>query len=275
VPGIDTARELLCDLIDHLKRITPVRYGCWRGCPRQLLVARVVHPEPMKSARPADAFLVEMLQAFLARAEERQVIIVEDTADGDQYVQFKRNNGLIYGEVGSREWTAAGREDRPLDEHAKARLAALRFTSGGRGHNYGCDDLAQSAPYLAELSLRLFEASYGVPMPIAVLIKSNVDSVQTAAGHRSSPLTDLPALSGENRHSTLQTNPVRTTPALRLRIERALRSNLAEVGTTTEELAAIRTAVEGATSWEALPVSVKEWVVKAEEGPLWVSLQPD
>jgi hypothetical protein len=216
----------------------------------------------MGPTRPADAFLVEVLQPFLADAEERQVIIIEDTAHTDQYVQFKRNNGLIYGEVGSREWTATGKEDRPLDDHATARLAALRFTNGGRRHNYSCDDLAQSAPYLAELCLRLFEAAYGLPVPTALLLKSN-------------PLPDLAPPLRENPHRTLRTTPVPAASGLRLRVARALRSNLAEIGTTTEELATIRTAVESAKSWEAFPDSVKEWVAKAEEGPLWVSLHPD
>jgi hypothetical protein len=46
----------------------------------------------------------------------------------------------------------------------------------------------------------------------------------------------------------------------------------AEIGSTTEELEALRCEVEQAGSFEALPGWAQHWIRKAEEGPLWVVL---
>jgi hypothetical protein len=70
----------------------------------------------------------------------------------------------------------------------------------------------------------------------------------------------------------LRTRPVKASPGLKFRVERALRSNFSVIGSTSEELDALRREVEQAGSWEALPEWAQDWIRKAEEGPLWVVL---
>ena len=75
------------------------------------------------------------------------------------------------------------------------------------------------------------------------------------------------------RHETLRTTPVTTSsPALKFRVERALRSNFAEIGASTQGLEALRNEVAAAGSFDALPEWAQDWIRKAEEGPLWVVL---
>jgi len=100
------------------------------------------------------SLLTRLLQGFLDSARESQVVILENGDAVDEYIQFKRNHTILYGEVGSREWDVADKR-RPLDAAARERLAGLGFTHGGPERNYVCDDLAQSAPYLADRFLRL------------------------------------------------------------------------------------------------------------------------
>ncbi len=159
---------------------------------------------------------------------------------GDEFVQFKLNHRILYGEVGSREW-AAPDDRRPLDADAQALLADLGFTHGGPERNYICDNLAQSAPYLADLYLRLAVAAYAA-VPETLAVKSNVDAVRKLAG----PLARRPGFTwpaaDPGRHKQLRTTPVASpSPGLQFRAERALRSNFAEIGSTTEELEALRT----------------------------------
>ncbi len=56
------------------------------------------------------------------------------------------------------------------------------------------------------------------------------------------------------RHRYLRTTPVTAaSPGLKFRVERALRSNVAEIGSTTEDFEALRRDVEQAGTWESLP----------------------
>ena len=98
--------------------------------------------------------VTHLMQCFLDSALETQFVVLENADVGDEFVQFKLNHRILYGEVGSREW-AAPEDRRPLDTARRALLAALGFTHGGPERNYICDNLAQSAPYLADLYLRL------------------------------------------------------------------------------------------------------------------------
>jgi hypothetical protein len=215
--------------------------------------------------------VTHILQCFLDSASETQFVVLEDGDVTDEFVQFKLNHRILYGEVGSREWGAAG-ERRPLDADAKALLAGLGFTHGGPERNYICDNLAQSAPYLADLYLRLEVAAYGT-VPETLTVISNVEAVRNIAGPLArSPKFTWPTTDGD-RHETLRTTPVTTSsPGLKFRVERALRSNFAEIGSTTEELEALRHEVAAAGSWDALPEWAQDWIRKAEEGPLWVVL---
>jgi hypothetical protein len=215
--------------------------------------------------------VTRLAQCFLDSALETQFVILENSDAGDEFVQFKLNHRILYGEVGSREWTVAD-ERRPLDADAQALLAALGFTHGGPERNYICDNLAQSAPYLADLYLRLAVAAYGA-VPDRLSVRSNVSAVRELAG----PLARMPGLSRPSaepgRHELLRTTPVTSSsPGLKFRAERALRSNFAEIGSTAEELEALRHEVAAAGSFDALPEWAQEWIRKAEEGPLWVVL---
>ena len=216
-------------------------------------------------------FLTDIFQCLLDHAAEAQFVIVEDPAHPDQFVQFKRNHSIIYGEVGSREWSRP-EERRPLAAQARARLAALGFTHGGPEHNYVCDELAQSAPYLAQLYLQLYEAAYELPAPEAPRIATDVTQARLVAAGRTRAPSRSKGGPGANRHKQLRTAPVRASAGLRMRVERALRSNFAEIAATTDDLTAVRTAVEAAGSWDALPAWAQEWITKAERGPLWVTL---
>jgi hypothetical protein len=214
--------------------------------------------------------LTHLLQCFLDFALDREFVILENGGGEDEYVQFKSNHRILYGEVGSREW-AAPHARRPLDAEARDSLAAMGFTHGGPERNYICDNLAQSAPYLADLFLRLHAAAYGA-LPASLSVISNVAAVRTLAG----PLASLPSpssgASDGGRHERLRTTPVHASPGLTFRVERALRSNFAEIGSTSEELEALRRDVEEAGSFEALSKWAQDWIRKAEEGPLWVVL---
>ncbi len=215
--------------------------------------------------------VTQLMQCFLDSALETQFVILENVDVGDEFVQFKLNHRILYGEVGSREW-AAPDERRPLDADAQARLAALGFTHGGPERNFICDNLAQSAAYLADLYLRLAVAAYGA-VPERLSVRSNVDAVRRLAG----PLARMPGFSwpaaDPGRHELLRTTPVTSSSSgLKFRAERALRSNFAEIGSTSEELEALRHEVEAAGSFDALPEWAQDWIRKAEEGPLWVVL---
>jgi hypothetical protein len=103
-------------------------------------------------------------------------------------------------------------------------------------------------------------------------LKSDVTAVRMLAG----PYASKPKPSGyrwdARRHEHLRTTPITASHGLKFRVERALRSNFAEIGSTSEELEALRREVEDAGSWEALPAWTQDWIRKAEEGPLWVVL---
>jgi hypothetical protein len=214
--------------------------------------------------------VTHILQCFLDFAIESQFVILENGGAADEFVQFKLNQRVLYGEVGSREWDVFDAR-RPLSAEARALLAGLGFTHGGPERNYICDDLAQSAPYLADLYLRLHSAAYGLP-PTSVSVTSDVQAVRALAGRSGRSPKASPFALDAGRHEKLRTTPVKTAPGLKFRVERALRSNFAEIGSTSDELEALRREVEQAGSWEALPEWAQDWIRKAEEGPLWVVL---
>lgn len=214
--------------------------------------------------------VTRLIQCFLDSALERQFVILENDGAVDEFVQFKVNHRILYGEVGSREWAAA-EERRPLDNEARDSLASLGFTHGGPERNYICDDLAQSAPYLADLYLRAHVAAYGI-LPASLSVVSDVKAVRELAGSKAGMPKPSAYVWDARRHEYLRTTPINASPGLKFRVERALRSNFAEIGSTSEELEVVRRDVEQAGSWDALPASAQDWIRKAEEGPLWVAL---
>jgi hypothetical protein len=214
--------------------------------------------------------VTDILQCFLDCAIESQFVILENGGAADEFVQFKLNHRILYGEVGSREWDVVDAR-RPLSAEARTSLADLGFTHGGPERNYICDNLAHSAPYLADLYLRLHTGAYGA-LPANLTVVSEVQAVRTLAGPLGRTPKASPFALNERRHEELRTTPVKASPGLKFRVERALRSNFAEIGSTSEELEALRREVEEAGSWEALPEWAQDWIRKAEEGPLWVAL---
>jgi hypothetical protein len=215
--------------------------------------------------------VTKIFQCFLDSALEAQFVILGSSRAADEFVQFKLNHRILYGEVGSREWDTP-EERRPLDSDARDALAGLGFTHGGPERNYICDNLAQSAPYLSDLYLRLHVAAYGA-LPSGLSVKSDVAAVRKLVGEDASKPTPSPYQWTARRHEYLRTTPLKvSSPGLKFRVERALRSNFAEIGSTTEELEALRNDVESAGSWESLPEWAQDWIRKAEEGPLWVVL---
>jgi hypothetical protein len=215
-------------------------------------------------------FLTNLMQCFLDCALESQFVILEDADAVDEFVQFKMNHRILYAEVGSREWDVIDRR-RPLDPEARELLAGLGFTHGGPERNYICDNLAQSAPYLADLVIRLNVAAYG-NVPTTMTVKSDVVAVRAVAGPLATAPEPSPYAWQRSRHKELRSTPVKASPGLKFRVERALRSNFAEIGSTTEELEALRQEVEKAGTFDALPAWAQDWIRKAEEGPLWVAL---
>lgn len=217
------------------------------------------------------SFLVKIFQAFLDDAGERQFVVLEDDDARDQYIQFKRNRGVVYGEVASREWEVPER-CRPLSPAARLRLATEGFTHGGPMRNYVCDNLAQSAPYLAHLYLKLHVLAFQEPAARLPGVLTEVASVQAAAGERLRPFATPSTPVGRKRRLQLREAPVRASPGLKLRVERALRSNFGQIASNHEEREALKREVEQAGDWDGLPGWVKGWIKKAEEGPLWVRL---
>jgi hypothetical protein len=214
--------------------------------------------------------VTQLMQCFLDGALETQFVILENGGAVDEFVQFKLNHRILYGEVGSREWAAA-EERRPLDDEARESLADLGFTHGGPERNYICDDLAQSAPYLADLYLRVHLSAYGA-LPASLSVVSDVAAVRQLAGSKAAMPKPSAYVWDGRRHEYLRTTPIKASPGLKFRVERALRSNFAEIGSTSEELEVLRRDVEQAGSWDAVPAWAQDWIRKAEEGPLWVVL---
>jgi hypothetical protein len=62
-----------------------------------------------------------VLQAFLDHAPDQGFIIFIDPERQDEYVQFKRSAGIVYGEVASRQWDVPERR-RPLRSDADQQL---------------------------------------------------------------------------------------------------------------------------------------------------------
>ena len=101
----------------------------------------------------------KVLEIFLSQPIDKTFIGIENADHPDDYVQFIfHDGGVLYGEVGSREW---GEQPTPLGEEAKKALVKLGFTGGGARKNYRSDSLAQDPQFLAELVERAFRAAYG------------------------------------------------------------------------------------------------------------------
>ena len=246
-------------------------------------VAAAGHARPVDIATPDDQgpppsrrrVITGVLQAFLDNAPDQGFLILGDPERPDEFLQFKRSAGIIYGEVGSRQWDAPERR-RPLSPDAEATLAREGFTHGGVEKNHCRDELAQSAPYLAELVDRLVAAAYGRDFVDAPQVSSDVEPVCAAArrlGARVRPPSPSRPFDRELHYRRLW-EPLRTTPGLAARAGRALRSNFFDQQLDTEDVLGFRAAVEAASGFDELPTWAQDWIRKAEQGPLQVRLRP-
>ncbi len=94
-------------------------------------------------------FFETLLDAFLTTAKERGYLTFEVAGASDEYVQFMVRNGLVYCEVGSRQWTEP---ERPLSAAAVAALTQFGVTGGGPERNYAKDGLPRSKTELSVLT---------------------------------------------------------------------------------------------------------------------------
>ncbi|TMD97394.1 MAG: hypothetical protein E6I76_06085 [Chloroflexi bacterium] len=90
----------------------------------------IATPDDQGPAPSRRRVITGVLQAFLDNAPDQGFLILGDPERPDEFVQFKRSAGIIYGEVGSRQWDAPERR-RPLSPDAEATLAREGFTHGG------------------------------------------------------------------------------------------------------------------------------------------------
>ena len=235
----------------------------------------IATPDDRERAPSRRRVITGVLQAFLDDAPDQGFLILSDPDRPNEYVQFKRSAGMIYGEVGSRQWDAPERR-RPLSPDAEAALAREGFTHGGVEKNYCCDELAQSAPYLAELVDRLVAAAYGRVVVDAPQVSTDVTGVCAATrslGARVRPPGPAQPFDRELHYRRLW-EPLRTTPGLAARAGRALRSNFFDQQLDTEDVLRFRAAVEAAARFHELPAWAQDWIRKAEQGPFQVRLRP-
>jgi hypothetical protein len=250
-------------------------------CDRHLspLAVNVAHmddttPDPKRPAHAHRRLTTAVLQSFLDHAADQGFVIFSNPAAPDEYIQFKRSGGVVYGEAGSRQWDVPASR-RALSAGAEAALAAEGFTHGGLERNYACDDLAQSAPYLAELVDRLFAVAYGSAVDRPV-VTSDIDAVRATTeqmGGRVGSLGPSQRFDRELHYRRLQ-EPLRTGPGLAVRAGRALRGNFFDQLLDSEDVIRFRAAVEAVQTFDELPPWAQDWIRKAEEGPLRVRLQP-
>ncbi len=98
-----------------------------------------------------------LLTAFLSHARERGYIVLGVLGQADEYVQFMVHGDLVWGEVGSRQWSEP---ERPLLEPAVEALGRLGFTGGGPERNFAREGLPRSAAKLARLTDTLLRTAY-------------------------------------------------------------------------------------------------------------------
>ena len=220
-------------------------------------------------------YLTSVFQAFLDHATDNTFVTIEEP-DNDQFVQYKLYQSALYGEVGSREWQAP-ELCRPLSADARERLAAHGFTHGGPERNYCRDDLARSAPYLADLTLALFEAGYGAIPRTPPQVSSDVAAVIRWVDEYGAP-SRVPVPGDGVRRAPSPAflgRPAPVAPAgLLVRARRTLDSNFMHIHFNRDDRERFEAAAEAASSFEALPEWARDWMLKAEEGPLRVWIEP-
>ena len=132
------------------------------GCPKHGLIDDWSDEQPrLLSCRGAYGgmdpeerawLLVRGFQAFLGNPEHGEYILIEDVSRPDEYVQFEHHDGILYAEVGSREWDCAQCGNVPLGADAVWALSLAGFLAGGRRRNYSKDGVTDSPLRLAALA---------------------------------------------------------------------------------------------------------------------------
>lgn len=157
-----------------------------------------------------------------------------------------------------------------------AEFALMRegFTHGGQSHNYCRDDLPADATYLARLTDELFTTAYDVESPRRPAIRTTNSTAAVWADRRgqllllnppSKPRRDVCPCGYEHKDEP----PLETSPGLAARALRALRSNFMSIHVDCEDRQHFRIAVEGVRTFDKLPDWAQDYILKAEEGPLW------
>ena len=114
------------------------------------------------------------IAALIEKGQERSFVFIEDADSPDQFVQFQLHDGVVRGEVGSRQWVEPF---RPLPVDAEVALGRLGFVGGAPQHNYACDGLPADAIAMARLTEELFDAAYRRSKGLDVVISTNSEEV--------------------------------------------------------------------------------------------------
>lgn len=114
------------------------------------------------------------MAALVEKGQERTFVVIEDADHPDQFVQYELHDGVVVGEVGSRQWVEPY---HPLSADAEVALGVLGFVGGAPQHNYVRDGLPVDAIALARLTEELFEAGYGRRNGLDVVISTNSEEV--------------------------------------------------------------------------------------------------
>ena len=214
---------------------------------------------------------IRAFEVFLGSANEGDFVIFEDPDHDSHFIQFKISNGIVYGEVGSRQWGGDG-TGNPLSDAAEFALMRLGFTHGGRAKNYCQDNLPADATYLGRLTEQLFRTAYEIPAPRLPEIRTTTERLAVWAGGRGRLRPPGPVASWGTcpcGHPHSQEPPLATSPGLAARALRAMHSNFMRVQLDCEDRIRFRAAVEAVLRFEQLPDWAQDYFLKAEEGPLW------
>ncbi len=212
-------------------------------------------------------------RVFLSSANEEDFLILLDPGHDNQFVQYKLRNRVIYGEVSSRQWSS-GDADKPLTDGAEFALMRLGFTHGGRAKNYCQDNLPADPLYLARLTDQLFTTAYEMPAPVRPNLVSTTPALVTWAQQRgqfapAGAPTHPPGTTCPCGYDHNDEPPLETSPGLAARAFRAMQSNFMRMQLDCEDRLRFRAAVEAVTRFEDLPDWAQDYILKAEEGPLF------
>lgn len=225
----------------------------------------------------AEIYLEQVLTDFVEAAEDKDFVILIDPEDPDQFVQFMRRHGTIYAEVSSRQWGPAG-SDRPISDSNEMRLMRMGFTHGGRAKNYALDGVTADGRFMAEVARRGFETAYGAPLPEVPKVASTVYAVESLALVMGAPTEAInpPSHGPRGWHCPIcdSRDPFaerRYLAGLGLlnRARRAASGNFIRIQLDCEEHVVLVDAVCRTKTFDKLAEQVQDWILKAEEGPLF------